>query len=61
MENVIIVVILAAIAGSIIWYLLKAKRRGDVCIGCPHSKQCGGKCGGCSDGCTHKKSDESSK
>ena len=40
MENVIIVAILLAIAGSIVVYLLRAKKRGKKCIGCPYAKQC---------------------
>ena len=48
MENIIIIVILLGIIGGIVWYLRKAKKRGETCIGCPYSKQCGGKCnGGC--------------
>jgi radical SAM protein with 4Fe4S-binding SPASM domain len=43
-ENVIIVLILLAIAGGIIWYLIRAKKRGEHCIGCPYSKNCAGKC-----------------
>lgn len=45
-ENIIIIAILAAIIGGIILYLIRAKKRGETCIGCPYSKQCGGKCGG---------------
>lgn len=45
MENVIVVLILVVIAASIICYLIRAKRRGETCIGCPYAKQCGGKCG----------------
>ncbi len=43
MENVIIVLILAAIAAGIIVYLVRAKKRGEKCIGCPYAKQCGTK------------------
>ena len=46
MENVIVVVILAAIVVAIFGYLRRAKRRGEKCIGCPYAKQCGGKCSG---------------
>lgn len=54
MENVIVVLILVAIATGIIWYLIRAKKRGETCIGCPHAKQCGSKCsGGCSCGGHH--------
>ena len=45
-SNIVIVVILIAITSAIVFYLIKAKRRGDKCIGCPYAKQCGGNCGG---------------
>ena len=44
MENAIVIVILAAIVAAIVLYLVKAKKRGEKCIGCPYAKQCGGKC-----------------
>lgn len=40
MENIIIVLILLIIAGSILWYLIRAKKRGEKCIGCPYAKEC---------------------
>jgi len=46
MENFIVVLILLAIAAGIIWYLIRAKKRGETCIGCPYSKQCASKCNG---------------
>ena len=45
MENIIVVLILVAIAAGIILYLVRAKKRGEKCIGCPYAKQCGGNCG----------------
>ena len=54
MENFIIVAVLLAIVGGIVWYLFRAKKRGETCIGCPYAKQCGGKCGG---KCDHAKAD----
>ena len=50
MKNVIVVLILLAIVTGIVVYLVCAKKRGETCIGCPHAKQCGGKCGG---SCNH--------
>ena len=44
MENIIIIAILVLIAGGIIWYLSRAKKRGETCIGCPYSKNCNGTC-----------------
>lgn len=46
MENVIVVLILVALAAAAVRYLVRAKKRGETCVGCPHSKQCGGKCNG---------------
>lgn len=43
MENVIVVLILVAIVAGIIWYLIRAKKRGEKCVGCPYAKQCGSK------------------
>lgn len=40
---------IALIVGAAIFYIVRAKKRGQKCIGCPHAKQCGGNCG------THKK------
>ena len=43
-ENIIITVILAVIVAAIVFYLIRAKRKGQKCIGCPYAKQCGGNC-----------------
>lgn len=45
MVNFIAGTIVASIIGAIIYYLVRAKRRGEKCIGCPYAKMCGGKCG----------------
>lgn len=45
MPNVIIALILLAIAGGIIVYLIRAKKRGEKCVGCPYAKECHKKCG----------------
>jgi len=48
MENIIIIAILALLVGGIVWYLLRARKRGKKCIGCPYAGQCSEKCnGGC--------------
>jgi len=40
MKDIILVIILLAIAAAIVIYLIKEKRSGAVCVGCPHAKQC---------------------
>ena len=42
MENIIVIVILVAIVGSAVAYLIKAKKSGAKCIGCPAGGSCGG-------------------
>lgn len=44
MENLIIIAVILIIAGIATWYIIKEKKKGNKCIGCPHSKQCSGKC-----------------
>ena len=46
MKNLILIILLVAIVAGIICYLIRAKKRGETCIGCPYAKQCGGKCAG---------------
>ncbi len=38
--DVILVAILLLIAGGSAWYLYRAKKRGEHCVGCPHAKLC---------------------
>lgn len=58
MEDFIIILILICIIGGIVFYLYRAKKRGETCIGCPYSKQCGGKCSG---GCNNQGTEKSEK
>lgn len=44
MENLILILIIIAIAGGAAGYIYKAKKNGAHCIGCPNSKQCGKNC-----------------
>ena len=32
------------IVGAAAFYIIRAKRRGEKCVGCPYAKQCGGVC-----------------
>ena len=40
MENIIIILILLVIVSCIMGYLVRAKKRGQTCVGCPYTKQC---------------------
>ena len=41
--------------GAAAFYIIRAKRRGEKCVGCPYAKQCTGKCDGT---CGHTGADE---
>ena len=43
MTNMIIILVVAAIVALACWYVYKAKKNGQMCVGCPHSKTCGSK------------------
>ena len=51
MQDVIIILILAVILGSAAWYIIRAKKKGRKCIGCPDSGSCAGSCAGCKGCC----------
>ena len=57
MENVIIIAVLLLVLGGAVAYIVRAKKSGVKCIGCPAAGNCAGKCGeqadcgcGCSEG-----------
>ncbi|MBR2019661.1 MAG: FeoB-associated Cys-rich membrane protein [Clostridia bacterium] len=53
MVDWIVVGIIALIIGGALAYIIKAKKSGKKCIGCPDSGSCGsqGGCSGCSGSC----------
>ena len=52
MTDIIIILVVAAILALAGLYVYKAKKSGQKCIGCPHSKTCTSKSCGC--GCSDK-------
>ena len=40
MTNIIVIIILAVVIGSAVSYLIKAKRNGVTCVGCPAGGSC---------------------
>ena len=57
MENILVIVILAIIIVSAIVYIVKAKKKGVKCVGCPYAKSCGSTTqnGSCSCNCNTEK------
>ena len=51
----IAIAVIALIIGGAIFYIVRAKKRGEKCVGCPYAKQCAGKCSG---GCNHAKANK---
>ena len=53
MENIIAGAVLIAIIAFAAWYVIRAKKNGQKCIGCPngckcsHESSCSGGCGCC--------------
>ena len=46
MENVFLIFVLVAILAAATLYIVKAKKKGVKCIGCPAGAKCIGKCSG---------------
>ncbi len=44
MGDWIVMGVLAVLLGLVVFYIYKAKKSGQKCIGCPHSKTCSGNC-----------------
>ena len=43
----LILAVIAAIVGLAIFYIVRSKKAGQKCIGCPDSSGCDGNCAGC--------------
>ncbi len=48
----IIIAVIALIVGGALAYIIKAKKSGQRCIGCPDAKTCSGNCASCQ-ACSH--------
>ncbi len=38
--NLIIVAVIVLVLGSVVFYIVREKKRGSKCIGCPYAKTC---------------------
>lgn len=48
MDSIAVIAIVLAILALAVGYIIKAKKRGKKCIGCPEGGSCDGQCGCCS-------------
>ena len=51
MGDIITAIAIVIIIGFAVAYIIKAKKSGQKCIGCPDSKTCSGNCAGCGGSC----------
>ncbi len=51
MADIIIIAIVVIIIGAAVAYIVKAKKSGVRCVGCPDGGQCSGSCSGQCGGC----------
>ena len=58
MENVIIGVIVLVIVSGAVFYIVKQKKKGVKCIGCPNGSACSGGCTSCSESNNSEKTQE---
>ena len=56
LDEIIAVAVIVLVVGGAIAYIIKEKKSGKKCIGCPYSSSCssksGSSCGGCNGSCT---------
>ena len=46
MTNLIVVLVLVVLIGAAAAYVIRAKKQGQKCIGCPYSKECAARANG---------------
>ena len=49
MSDIIVIAIVILVVGAAVAYIIREKKKGVKCIGCPHAKECASK--NCSGGC----------
>ena len=47
MKDILILLAILVILGLAAWYVIRSKKKGKKCIGCPDSDSCSGNCPGC--------------
>lgn len=60
-QDIIAVAVIVCIVGAAAFYIIKAKKSGKKCIGCPDSGSCKGECGCCGEACHCQEEQETEK
>ncbi|MBE6593570.1 MAG: FeoB-associated Cys-rich membrane protein [Ruminococcaceae bacterium] len=55
--DIIAIAVILLVIGAATFYIIKAKKSGKRCIGCPDSSSCSGSCGSCGSCCNCEKKD----
>ena len=42
--DIVVLLIIAVAVGGAIFYIVRSKKKGQKCIGCPYGKTCSGNC-----------------
>ena len=51
MIDLVAILVIALAVGGATFYIVRAKKSGKKCIGCPDSATCSGRCSSCKCGC----------
>ena len=49
--DILVIAVITAIIGLVMWYIHRSKKNGIKCIGCPDGARCSGNCDRCSGNC----------
>ena len=55
--DILTIAIIVVILGLSVRYIVRARKKGIKCIGCPDGTRCAGNCAGCSGNCCGKSKD----
>ena len=61
MKDLILIAVLVLILGLVVFYIIRTKKKGAKCIGCPSGGSCSGTCPGCTGaccGCTRRENEK---
>ena len=61
MVKALVIIAVVLIVGGAVAYIIKAKKSGQKCIGCPDAKTCSGNCSGCKLDCGCQRNGEENK
>ena len=52
--DLIVIAVIALILCAAVFFIIRSKKKGSKCIGCPDSATCSGQCAGCNGCSCHK-------